>query len=590
MPRRTTPRCWLPILLLAGGLLAMATGCGEGGGAPEQEQPGHVDPGQIDPGQIDPDPEPEIPDPVVPDLHDPAGHQPPPSDGLSPGLDPAIFPSIGATLFKTANNRELLSDGTDPYAGYGRNGPSEMWDDADGAMADEAAPGVPAGEAQAREPEAEPDPSREIIEADIFKLEGDLLYVLNRYRGLVIIDVADPDRLRVAGRLPFQAQPLEMYLRDGRAYIVMSDYFVYWQYDPDADPLGFHGSQILIVDVSDPANPLPLGGQLVDGEITDTRMVGDVLYTVSKRRADYWRYNTADWEDRTWVASLNIADPRDIREIGRITFRGTSTLIHVAQHAIFVAAYDPNFYLTDVNNEQETLVTYVDISDPAGELRQRGSIYIPGYIADKFKMDWYDHTFRVMSQRNRNRADGWVHTVDTSHPDELVLLASLELGAEHWGGLRASRYAGDRAYAMTTRYHSSGRVYINQLHVLDLSVPAVPVETATLNIDLAVTHFQVHGDRLLALGQHNRTNRWDTDYRVELALFDVEEAARPLELSTERLGEGHSYSVANGDYKALRVIPEMGLILVPLNWWRYVNGVNTSFNGTQLVDWRNDQL
>ena len=40
-----------------------------------------------------------------------------------------------------------------------------------------------------------------------------------------------------------------MYIRDGRAYVVNSDYFVYWQYDPEADPHGFHGSQVLIADV-----------------------------------------------------------------------------------------------------------------------------------------------------------------------------------------------------------------------------------------------------------------------------------------------------------------------------------------------------
>lgn len=569
MLRRHTPRFSLPILLLAGALLAAS--CDDPAGSPETERrPGGSDP-------LDPE-----------EPGDPTGHLPPASDGVSPGLDPAIFPAVGSVSFVTANERELLSNGMDP--GYGHNGRGEMWDDADASL-DEAAP---QGEAQGQpepepEPEAEPDPAREIVEADLFQLDGGMLYLLNRYRGLVTIDVSDPDHLRVAGRLPFQAQPVEMYLRDERAYIVMSDYFTYWQYDPDADPLGFHGSQILIVDVSDPANPLPLGGMLVEGEITDTRMVGDVLYTVSKRRPDYWRYNTADWEDRTWVASLNVADPRDIRQIDQITFSGMSTLIHVSGQAIFVAGWDPNFYLTDPDHEQETLLTYVDITDPDGALRERGSLYIPGYIADKFKMDWYEHTLRVMSQRTRYSGQGWLHMVDTTFPDALRLVASLEIGDESWGQLLASRYAGDRAYAMTSRWDSRGQRRIDLLHVLDLAVPTVPAETGVLSVDLRATHLQVHGDRLLALGQ-SELNGGLSDYKVQLSLYDVRDAARPAKLSSVRLGEGSSYTVANQDYKALRVLPELGLILVPLNWYRYVNNAYTSFNGTQLVDWQNDAL
>ena len=276
---------------------------------------------------------------------------PPPSLAGTPALDPAIFPQPGATSFLTANENEQLSLGTGRANGVNGRGELAPESDGDFAAAGDDGAGAPDPGAAGPEPEAVPDPTREIVEADVFKLEGELLYVLNRWRGLVIIDVSDTSDLRVVGRLPFQAMPVEMYVREGRAYIVMSDYFEYWQYDREADPQGFHGSQVLIADVSVPARPVALGSLPVDGEVTDTRMVGDVLYAVSHRRPDYWRYNTADWEDRTWIVSMNVADPQDIREIDRVTFQGQSTLIHVAQHAIFVAAWDPNFYLTDPMHE-----------------------------------------------------------------------------------------------------------------------------------------------------------------------------------------------------------------------------------------------
>jgi hypothetical protein len=132
-----------------------------------------------------------------------------PADPSSPPLDRALFPAVGATSFLTANQRELLSQGSgDDTAGAGARGALAEGD------ADASAPAGAEPPSSALEPMPEPDPTRLIVEADIFKLEGSLLYVLHRYRGLLIFDVSDPDRIQVVGRLPFQAVPLEMYVRD----------------------------------------------------------------------------------------------------------------------------------------------------------------------------------------------------------------------------------------------------------------------------------------------------------------------------------------------------------------------------------------
>jgi hypothetical protein len=497
-----------------------------------------------------------------------------------PPLDPSIFPQPGSTEFMTANSRELLSDGTqDPGYDRGYN--------AAGALADDASEGgkstgmTPPGP----QPEPTPDVTREIVEADVYQLEGNLLYVLNRYRGLVIIDVTNPDQMTIRGRLPFQAVPVEMYVRDGRAYVVNSDYFVYWQYDPEADPHGFHGSQVMIVDVSNPDQPKQIGSLNVDGEVTDTRMVGDVLYAVSKRRPDYWRYNTVDWEDRTWIVSLNVANPAQIQEIDRITFRGMSTLIHVAHHAVFVAAWDPNFYLTGSGMEQETLVTYVDISDPQGKLRERGKVYIPGQIADKFKMDWYEGYLRVLSQRWQSNDTVSLHVVSTAYPDQLQVDKTIDLPGVNRSGLQATRFAEKRAFAFTHHY-LSGQTK-RYLHAIDLSQPLQPQVAGPLEVTLDASHVEVYQDRLLVLGQEYSYKPYTSyEHHVAVALFDVSNLSNMTLKSLELLGEGWASSQANSDYKALKIFPQLNLILVPLQYWQS----GKSFTGLQLVDWINDTL
>ncbi len=503
----------------------------------------------------------------------------------SPPSDREIFPEAGATEFLTANENELTSNPNINRGYVGYNG-AEALDDADGIG---GAPSA-AGEAgRTYEPEAEPDPSRAIVEADIYKVDGDYLYVLNAYRGLVIFDLSNPDRPVVAGRLPLQGKPVEMYVRDGRAYFMLSDYFQYWMYDPEADPLGFHGSEVLIADVSDVTAPRLLGHMAVDGEITDSRMVGDVLYVVSKRSPEYWRYNTANWEDRTWVLSIDVADPMAVHEIDRVTFDGASTLIHVAQHAVFVAALDPNYYLYDSENEQQTKVTYIDISDPSGDLRVRGDIYVPGVISDKFKMHWHDHTFRVFSQLWRSGRKTELHVYDTSYPDDLQEIGLLSIDEELYGSLRGTRFEGTRGFAEYSdhRYENSRYVPVHKLLTVDLSDSRRPRVAGRLQIDGYISHFETRGDQLIALGQEYRYSyNSGSSYRAQVSIFDVANLDQPTLASQAELGFGNSWSSANSDYKAFKVVDELNLILAPVSY----RIDYTSHTGTQLVDWYGDQV
>jgi hypothetical protein len=515
-------------------------------------------------------------------LKDPNDRRPqPPFAQEAPPIDRAIFPAVGDRAFITANDRELLSaPGSDSPAYAGSRGELAEGDTLAGATSNDSAPAPGAAE-----PMPEPDPTRLIVEGDVFKLDGTTLYVMHRYRGLLIFDLSAPDHIKLLGRLPFQAKPVEMYVRDGRAYAVVSDYFAYWQYDRDADPLGFHGSMVLVADVSNPASPYLMGKMGLQGEVSDTRMVGNVLYAVSKRNPEYWRYNTADWKDTTWVKSIHVGDPANIYEVDGIEFAGTSTVAHVYHHAIFVAAHDPNAYLTDPAHENETLVTYVDISDPAGRLKKRGSLYVPGYIQDKFKLDYHERTLRVLSQRyTGGQSDGFVHTIDVGHPDTPALLRSLDLSSANYGALAASRMSAARGYALTNRYEN-GRTR-HELHVLDLSDPNAPRRTGATLLDGTVSHFEVRGERLLAMGHSWESTSGYYRSTPTVSVIDVSDAAAPRVLSVAKLGQGYAYSLANQDYKAFRVVDSMQLILVPLSF--YDRG--TSFQGMQIIDYTVDAV
>ncbi len=521
----------------------------------------------------------------------------PPDDPSEPGLR-ELFPELGADEFETA---------VEVQSGFGNPVPSDhgavfrgdenaVVPTGTAAVADAAGAEVEAG-ADPIAPDSGPTAEREIVEADIVQMHGDILYVLNSLRGLVLIDMAEPDNPQIIGRLPFQAQPVEMYLQEERAYIVMSDYFTYWQFDEDADPLGFHGSRVLIADVSDPTEPSEIGDLTVQGEITDTRIVGDVLYVVSKRNAEYWRYDTNDWEDTTWVSSLNIADPQDLFKVDEVEFSGSANVVQVYQTALSVAAIDPNYYLVDDENSRQTLITYVDISDPQGDIRVGAGNYVPGSVEDKFKMDLHDGHLRVISQDNYWRADAYpvLSVFDAGSLDELPLVAEIDIehgvSSTYNPRIEATRFSGEKMLANICwwePYATYRTRMVCRVDFYDLSSADEPARAGGVASDDVITHFEPRGDRMLSLGRQNYG-----EGQVRIGLYDISDLSTASMISSTTVGANDSSSSsALGDYKAFRVIDELEMILLPLDWVvdRPSPQNDEYHQGAQIIDWRDDTL
>jgi hypothetical protein len=571
------------------GLLLGLAGCA-GDGNDKSADPKHPDQPSLQPAD---DPIKHQTPPTVPDM---------PHEVELPGLDGAEFAAIGDRAFETAKDIGESSDDAVPGVSRGGAFGNNAQGAATGALAPSAETDADEG---ARPPSVQapqqsnstPDAMREIVEADVVQAEGDILYVLNRYRGLLLIDMSDPDAPFVKGRVPFQAQPVDMYLRDGRAYVVVSDYFNYWQYDSDSDPLGFHGSQILVVDVSNAADPAMVGSFDVDGEVTDTRIVGDVLYAVSKRNPEYWRYDTYEWEDTTWVMSIDVADPTHIAEVDRAEFDGSANIVQVYEDALSIAAIDPNYYLVDDANAQQTLITYVDISDPKGRIQVGDGAYVPGAVADKFKMDLFEGHLRVISNDGRGdgQSAGTLTVFDAGDPAKLAQSAQIELagagaGTGSYVASQATRYAGADLFVNLCWYLPNSGTQNCRLDLYDVGKPAAPAKVGDLAVDGPVTHFEVRGDRLLSLGYHPIQNGQYQNF-VQVALYDVADLAHASRLSAVDLGaNGSSSSSAQQDYKAFKVLDELNMILLPLSWSEVIDNNYHYHTGSQILDWKDDAL
>lgn len=411
--------------------------------------------------------------------------------------------------------------------------------------------------------------ARDIEEADIVKVAGDKLYALNRYRGLLIVDVADPDNLALLGTLDLRGRGIEMYVDGGNVYVILSaDYYIPYALGagggaelaiapdgPVPQAPDFEGSKVAVVDVSDPTTPEIRTQLELAGWAGQSRRVGDILYIAGSNFIP-WGYEAwvddAEEIDEGFVASISIADPENVTAVERKTFGGNSMDIHVSDTAIFAAGREYDY----VNAFGSTNVQIIDISDPAGAIVMRGAFDVPGFIDNRFYMDDYEDVFRIVTQSSGfGVREVKLFTYDIADLDDVQPLG--EVGIIEDESLQAVRFDGPRGYAVTF-------FVIDPLFTLDLSDPANPTVSGELEVPGFSTHIEPRGDRLIAVGID------DTDgSRPAVSYYDVTDPANPTQLGRVVLGPPGSYTESDAVYdeKAFKIVDEIGLIAIPFRHW-----------------------
>jgi|GEM_PF-873335 len=405
------------------------------------------------------------------------------------------------------------------------------------------------------------DPAREIIESDIYKQVGDTLYVLNRYRGLIAIDISDPTDMEITGRAAFKGIPLEMYVHEGRAVIMVNsagvEETIHEQGDETFRDQGRVYSEVIVVDIDNPNLPVIMERFRIFGNLVDNRMVGEVVYVVASQNPwyRYWcdRY-VEEGQSQIVLMSVNVADPDNIYKVDEEIIEGNGHAIYVTTEAVYIA--ESHDYYWDREWEDGYDITYFDISDPAGQIERRGTFKTTVYVADRWKMHQQGDTFFAVGQTYRWSGNAELQSFNVEDPDNVVPLGrhTVVEGQD----LYATRYEGDRLYAVTY-------LRVDPLHVIDISDPANMFELGQLEVPGWSTHIEIRGIKFLAVGVDDTAGR-----QTKISLYDVADPNNPTEMSVVSLGEGYSSSEANEDWKAFKIFDELGLILLPtMEWSRY---------------------
>ena len=418
--------------------------------------------------------------------------------------------------------------------------------------------------------------ARDVEESDVYALSGSTLHVLNAYRGLQIVDLADPAAPVLRSRVPVVGAPVQLYLRGGVALFVVRDAFGWaWTADSAAvQPVS--GSQLWAVDVSNPGSPSVLARLDVEGSVVETRLVGDVLYLVSRKFS--WMdvlpspgglpiAAGGTTGDLTFVASVDVRDPRAPRAVARVDFPATGWDSHavVTDERIVLAqsGWSPS--------GETTRFQLIDITDPSGALSLGATFDAAGRIADRWGLDQAGGVFRAVLQNGWN-GGATLRTWISATVAEARPLGRLDIVIPET--LTAARFDGSRVYVVTA-------ARTDPLWVVDATDPARPLLAGQLHMPGQIEFIEPRGNRLLGLGH---TNEAGQPWQLAVSLVDVSDPALPALLRRVLVGDGSGgVSAAPDDMrKAFRVLDASRLVLVPYQgWdpttWRWIGGL-------QLVD------
>ena len=433
---------------------------------------------------------------------------------------------------------------------------------------------------------------RTVQETDIYQIDGNRLYVLNTYRGLLIFDISNPDAPVLVGRSPSYGQPQEMIVKNGVASIVISDWF-----GALADGTPYNGSLVRSIDVTNAAQPKVLAEAQVNGFVSDVRVVGDVMYAVSLDYGYEYGYfgeglavggvkaardsttvsssggSTTSTGPTVYVTSINIAAGA-ATQVAQKSFSGWSGAFHVTKNAVLLAQ-------TSVTGAGTTL-TYLDISDPAGAITQRGQVGITGSLdtwgadAGRWNIDLTD----AGMAHAVTQSDGIIiSTVDFTNPDAPVAAPAFTIPSSTFSYSVAARFDNGRLYIAPDSSYAGATSTVT---IYDVSAP-LPVFQSATQIQGDVWLFVPNGNELFALaGQYNS----DNGEAISVAGFDVTDALHPAALGQPSFGSGWSWTPAASTFKAFVMNDAAKLIAIPFSGWSE-GGYN---NGVQLVSYAGNPL
>ncbi len=387
-----------------------------------------------------------------------------------------------------------------------------------------------------------------IDEADIVKTDGKYIYSYYRdaVSSVITIVKADGKASEKIGKIVLNdVQVQDLYLKD-QWLVVLANNTNTSSEDNDDQTV------IYLYDVSNPEKPICRSKNSQSGYYSDSRLTGNILYTISVKRV-YEAEKETDKEeyipkvngkllpeDRLYCpnsgesAQYLVFQSIDLSQSGKtidnMAVLGAEGTYYMSEKNIYVA--------TETDAWRKTKISRY--SYEKGTIKYACEKIINGTILNQFSMDEYEGNLRFAATTydDNGKTTNGLYIVDSSFKT-IGSVSRLAPGER----IYSARFMGESVYFVTYRE-------TDPLFLVDVSDPANPVVKDKLKIPGFSDYLHPFGENML-LGVGSIQDKEGNSY-VKLSMFDISDPEKVKEVHNKKL-EMNSCQTIGSDHKGILV-------------------------------------
>ena len=439
-----------------------------------------------------------------------------------------------------------------------------------------------------------------VDEGDIIKTDSRYIYFLGSDTG------GSNKKLRIIDTQTMEAV-FDSYIYDENGDILwISDIYVNGDtlvaictmqnnYDAYSRAYGYYGDTgttiVMSFDITKRNQPKLIRSNTQDGSYRSSRMVGNILYTVSQY---YVRAESEETLENVCIPKVGGAEigcdciflPETAGDsyilltaldtaskdsaVSSVAVLGNSGNYYCSEDTFYVIAEDYNYKDNNPEIREKTVINSFSLDGTSIAFKATGEV--TGRIINQYSLDQYEGKLRIATTCFNNRTNKNVSSLYVLDKN-LDTIGKLEDIANN-EQIKSVRYMGKQAYIVTFRN-------TDPLFAIDLSDPKNPTVKGELKIPGYSAYLHPIGDNLLiGIGYEGDSQNADFD-SVKVSLFDISDPINLKEL--DKLVYLKTSTSVRENPKELIYKADEGILGMPMNTYDE-NGVDRLFYIIQVKD------
>lgn len=378
------------------------------------------------------------------------------------------------------------------------------------------------------------DSTTEVQESDIWKVDGSTVFFFNQLRGLQVIDIADKANPKLKANYRLAESGEDMFVLNASTPGEKDILLLTRTTDAKTQVVSLRYSGSTVKETA---------RYTTDGWLNDSRIAGNQLYIVTTNWAYYDQVSQNT--DRTTLHQVEISAAGALTEKQSFDVLAASGSSIVSSAPGWIAVSSSSYKDWNKSN-----IEVFKVTETGAAKLNSAPLSTIGRVSNKFNVNVDGSSVCAITSRWEQPTDGSWRWVPITTLENFKLdgakLASLEIIRGE--SLFATRFAKNTLYAVTFQQ-------TDPLWIIDLEDKANPKITGHLEVPGFSTYIEPIGNFLFSIGLE--------DGKVAASLFNVADPEKPTLADRCYLDGKWGWSEALYNEKALKVLPDQGLALIP---------------------------